>query len=180
QGTSHNTKNDTKNGRGNGERRSAMVDITVDLDTLTGLADHPGELNGFAPVIADIARQVAADQEAAEWRYTVTDTETNQPLHTGITRRRPTAQVRRTVQARDRTCVFPGCRMPATATDLDHRTTHVNGGPATEENLAPLCRYHHRHRHKGWTYQPTTGGYQWRSRLRHTYTTTRAPPWAPP
>jgi hypothetical protein len=32
------------------------VDITVDLRTLLGLTEEPGELGGWGPVIADIAR----------------------------------------------------------------------------------------------------------------------------
>jgi hypothetical protein len=50
QGTHHTTK-----ARG-------VAHMTVDLDTLTGLTEHPGELNGFTPVIADIAKQIATDQ----------------------------------------------------------------------------------------------------------------------
>ena len=38
------------------------VDITVDLGVLAGLSEAPGELNGYGPVIADIARQVAREQ----------------------------------------------------------------------------------------------------------------------
>ncbi|MCZ6630322.1 MAG: hypothetical protein O7D28_03120, partial [Actinobacteria bacterium] len=45
----------------------------VDLETLTGLTENPGELAGFGPVIADIARRVTAEQESAEWRWTVVD-----------------------------------------------------------------------------------------------------------
>ncbi|MCH7901847.1 MAG: DUF222 domain-containing protein, partial [Acidobacteria bacterium] len=100
--------------------RQATVDITVDLETLTGLTENPGELAGFGPVIADIARQVTAEQEKAEWRYTVTDPDTTQVVHTGITTRRPTTALKRYVQARFRCCVFPGCRMPSGDCDLDH------------------------------------------------------------
>jgi len=104
-------------------KTTGVVHMTVDLDTLTGLTEHPGELNGFTPVISDIARQVALDQPDSEWRYTITDTESGQPVTTGITRRRPTTSQRREVEARDSHCVFPGCRMPATDCDLDHTTT---------------------------------------------------------
>ena len=38
------------------------VNLTVDLETLTHLADHPGEFAGYGPVIADIARQVTEHQ----------------------------------------------------------------------------------------------------------------------
>ena len=165
-GTNHDTT-----GRG-------VVDLRVDLDTLAELNDHPGDLAGYGPVIADIARRVARDEADAEWRYTITNPNTGQPVTTGVTRRRPTAAQRRAVEARNPTCVFPGCRMPAIGSDLDHRTTWKDGGPTTEENLGPLCRYDHciRHQH-GWTYTPLPNGtHQWTSRLGHTYTTSGTPP----
>ena len=155
-----------------------VVDVRVDLDTLTELNNHPGELAGYGPVIADIARRVARDETDAEWRYTITNPDTGQPTHTGVTRRRPTIKQRRAVEARNPTCVFPGCRMPAIGSDLDHRTTWKEGGPTSEENLGPLCRHDHciRHQH-GWTYTPLPNGeHQWTSRLGHTYTTSGTPP----
>ena len=157
---------------------SGMVDLHVDLDTLAGLAEHPGELAGYGPVIADIARQITNQQHDAEWRYTVTHPATGQTVANGTTSRRPTAAQRRHVQTRDRTCTFPGCRSPATDCDLDHRTPHSQGGPTHVENLGPLCRHHHNiHHHHGWTYQPLNGGdYQWTSPLGHTYTTSGTPP----
>ena len=149
-----------------------MVDITVDLATLTGLTENPGELAGFGPVIADIARRVTAQQENAEWRYAVIDPDSGRVVHTGITTRRPTAQ-KRHVPACFRCCVFPGCRVPAPDCDLDHRVAVADGGPTTACNLAPLCRYHHRVKHEtSWTptLQPN-GDHTWLSRLGHTYTT---------
>jgi hypothetical protein len=154
-----------------------VVHLTVDLDTLTELAEHPGELNGFMPVIADIARHVANHQTDAEWRYTITDTETGQPIHTGTTKRRPTASDRQHVETRDRSCVFPGCRMPATDCDLDHTTTWAENGPTHPDNLATMCRSDHRLKHNGWTYQTLpNGSTQWTSPLGHTYTTWKDPP----
>jgi hypothetical protein len=165
QGTSHTT------------RSKGVINMTVDLDTLAGLTDHPGELNGFAPIISDIARQVAADQPDAQWRWTVTDTETGQPVHSGTTRRRPTASQRRAIESRDRTCVFPGCRMPSTDCDIDHTTPYSEGGATCPCNNAPACRHDHRLKDNGWTYTRLPDGrYQWTSPLGHTYTTQRAPP----
>jgi hypothetical protein len=168
-GTNHTTK--TSSGKG-------VVDLHVDLDTLAGLTEHPGELAGYGPVIADIARQVADDQTDGEWRSTITHPGTGRPVANGTTRRRPTAAQRRFVEARDRTCTFPGCRSPATDCDLDHRIPHSEGGPTHIENLGPLCRHHHNlHHHHGWTYHPIAGGdYQWTSPLGHTYTTSGTPP----
>jgi hypothetical protein len=168
---------DLLQGRNHTTRAKGVVHMTVDLDTLTGLTEHPGDLNGFTPVIADIARQVANHQPDAEWRYTITNTETGQPLHTGTTKRRPTASQRRHVETRDASCVFPGCRMPATDCDFDHTTAWAENGPTTPGNLASLCRRDHRLRHNGWTYKNlANGATEWTSPLGHTYTTWKDPP----
>ncbi len=160
----------TRAGRG-------TVDVRTTLTSLTGLSDEPGELAGYGPVIADVTRQVAAKQHDSEWRIVITD-DNGDILHVGTTQYRPTAQQRRTTQALYPTCVFPGCRMPAGDTDLDHRTPHAQDGPTTVANLAPLCRRHHTTRHQyGWTYQRlNNGNHQWTSPLGHTHTVTRDPP----
>jgi len=154
-----------------------VVDLHADLETLARLSDTPGELAGYGPVIADIARQVAEEQQDAELRYTITDPDGGQPIYTG-TVRRPTASQRRRVESRDRTCVFPGCRMPATDCDLDHRIPLTDSKMTRVDQLAPLCRHDHTTRHQaGWTYRPLRNGdYLWTTRLGHTYTTSGRPP----
>lgn len=158
--------------------RRGVVDIHVDLQTLAGLAETPGELAGFGPVIADIARQVTERQQDSEWRWTLTDSETGLPVDNGITRRRPSTPQRRQVLTRNPTCVFPGCRMPATDCDLDHRVPWSQGGPTSPDNLAPLCRHDHRIRHQtGWKHQPLPAGdHHWTSPLGHQYTTSGRSP----
>jgi hypothetical protein len=160
------------------DRRRGTVDIQVDLTTLARLSEDPGELAGYGPVIADIARQVAENQPGAEWRWTLTHPDTGLVIDNGTTRRRPTTAQRRHVEARHRTCVFPGCRMPAINCDLDHRQPWAHGGPTNTGNLAPLCRHHHNIRHHGlWTHQALPNGdHLWTSRLGHTYTTSGLPP----
>lgn len=164
--------------RGQGGTRRGVIDVQVDLETLMRLNDDPGELAGYGPVIADIARDVAEQQTAAEWRFTVTDPKSGQTLHNGLVRRRPTAQQRRYVEARQRTCIFPGCRMPAISSDIDHRRPYSDGGPTEEQNLGPVCRYDHCLRHRfGWTYASLSNGdHLWTTRLGHTYTTSGTPP----
>lgn len=153
-----------------------MVDIRVGLATLAELDEEPGELAGFGPVVADIARQVAAEQTRAEWRFTTTDPETGRII-TGTTRRRPSLSQRRAVQSRDQVCVFPGCRMPATECDLDHRTPWSESHATHEDGLQPLCRHDHRLRHSGWQItRRADGSYRWTSPLGHTYTTRPEPP----
>ena len=154
------------------EKSSGGVQLRVDLDTLTALSEHPGELAGYGPVIADIARQTAQDQEDTEWRYLVTDPETGNVIHDGTTMRRPNARLRRSIEARDTTCVFPGCRMPSVDCDIDHTTRWADGGHTTKHNQAPLCRHNHITKDTlGWTYQrQPNGDYRWTSHLGHTYT----------
>lgn len=158
-------------------RNRGVVDINVDLETLTRLADHAGELAGYGPVIADIARQIADEGHDAEWRYTITDPNGG-VIANGTTRRRPTAGQVREVHAQHRTCVFPGCRMPAADCDLDHRIPYAEGGPTITPNLAPLCRHDHRIRTTAeWVHSPLPGGsHEWKTKLGHTYVTSGAPP----
>jgi hypothetical protein len=164
---------DLLNGRQPGQSRGdgAVVDIRVDLTTLTGLDDNPAEIPGWGPVIADVARQVVDEQDKAEWRITVTDPNTGRPVHVGATRRRPTTSQRRKVEAVALTCVFPGCRMPARDSDLDHRNAWADGGRTREDNLEPLCRHDHRLKHAGWNLEGLeTGEYLWTSPLGLKYT----------
>jgi hypothetical protein len=100
------------------------------------------------------------------------------PLHQGTTRRRPTAGQRRYVETRDPRCIFPGCRMPSRACDLDHRIEWAHSRRTAVDDLGPVCRHDHviRHRHL-WTYRPLAGGdYLWTSRLGHSYTSSGRPP----
>ncbi|WP_075020294.1 HNH endonuclease signature motif containing protein [Actinomadura madurae] len=56
---------------------------------------------------------------------------------------RPPARMRREVEARHATCVFPTCNQPSHRCDLDH-TVPWQPGITCRCNLAPLCRRHHR------------------------------------
>ena len=157
-------------------KRGSLV-MTVDLATLAGLAESSGDVGGFGPVISDIARRIVEDSQTAEWRFVVTDGQ-HRPLHTGITRRRPSKPDRRTIETMFPTCVFPGCRIPSSKCDLDHTTPWADGGRTSLRNLAPLCRHDHRVRHEaGWSYRRTeAGSHEWLSPLGHRYSSeARAP-----
>jgi len=157
--------------------RGGVVEIHVDLETLAGLADHAADLDGYGPIIADIARRVASDSRKAQWRTTITD-ETGAVVWTGTTRRRPRAAQARSVHARHRSCVFPGCRVPARACDLDHTTPWARGGRTSVGNLGPLCRHDHRAKDEGhWRLHTSSNGtFTWTSPLGRTYTTDSHPP----
>jgi hypothetical protein len=126
--------------------RRGVVDIQVPLTTLIGLTDFPGELAGYGPVIADIARQVVAEQPDATWRFSVYDP-VGQLIDHGITRRRPTAHDAAFIRARDKTCRAPGCRRPARLCDVDHTEDWASSKDNRRSNLACLCRMHHLLKH---------------------------------
>lgn len=161
--------------RSDGAGRRATVNLVVDLATLADLADNPAHIPGYGPVAAEIARKIADTQADCRWEYTITDNGT--PTATGTVRRRPTRAMKRTIRAHYPTCVWPGCRMPACESDLDHRNPWAHGGKTTLRNLGPLCRYHHNLRIKGWTYvRHEDGTHQFTSPLGHTYATGTDPP----
>ncbi len=78
------------------------------------------------------------------------------------------ARIVEAVVLRDRTCVFPWCGRNARRCDPDHVVPYDPDGPPRQtavENLAPLCRRHHRLKtHGGWTFSVVEPGtYLWRS-----------------
>ncbi len=150
------------------------VHLVASAETLAGASDEPGEIQGFGPVIADIARQVAEHQRNAAWTWGLVDPDTGQPIDGGIARRRPTAAQRRRVRILNPTCVHPGCRMPAVDCDVDHTIPHSERPVTCTGALAPLCRHHHRIRHDyGWSYRWLANGtHQFTTPLGHTYLTT--------
>jgi hypothetical protein len=154
-----------------------VVDLTVDLPTLLDLSERPGEVGGYGPVIADIARKVSEEQTESEWRWTVTDGD-GAVLANGTTRRRPDPAQRRYIEARSQTCVFPGCRTPATECEIDHNHPWALGGPTHPVNEGPLCRHDNVGKEHGWRLRRLRPGvYCWTSPLGHTYITeSRRPP----
>ncbi len=73
-------------------------------------------------------------------------------------------RIREHTGLRDHTCVFPWCTRPARATDRDHIIPWPRGSTTTD-NIAPLCRRHHRLKtHTTWTYTALDPGtYLWSS-----------------
>jgi hypothetical protein len=126
--------------------RKGVVDLQVPLTTLIGLTDFPGELAGYGPVIADIARQVVTEQTDATWRFSVYDPH-GQLIHHGTTRRRPKAEDVAFIKARDKTCRAPGCRRPARQCDIEHTEDWASTKDSRRCNLACLCRRHHIWKH---------------------------------
>jgi hypothetical protein len=153
------------------------VHLTVDLATLAGLADTPGDLAGYGPIATDITRQLVESGDGT-WEWSVTHPESGMPVADGHTKRRHTASQRRRLAVRHATCVAPGCRMPTIGCDLDHTTPYADSGVTDSDDSAPLCRHHHCIRHQtGWTYRRLPNGdILWTSPLGTTYTTSGRSP----
>jgi HNH endonuclease len=64
------------------------VQVRVGLATLLGMDEQPGEVPGWGPVTAEVARSIAGAQRAGEWRFAIVD-EDGLLLLDGITARRP-------------------------------------------------------------------------------------------
>lgn len=129
-------------------RRPISVNVTIDLPTLLGLAENPGQLAGYGAIPASLARSLATD---AQWRRFITDPTTGALLDFGRESYEPPQALVDFLVARDRTCRFPGCRAPARLGDLDHAQSWEDGGRTSAQNLGALCRRHHRLKtHGGW------------------------------
>jgi hypothetical protein len=93
------------------------------------------------------------------------------PLAAGGDLRHPTAAQRRALLARDGSCTFPGCDAHAGWLDAHHIRHWQHGGPTDIDNLAMLCRRHHRIAHRpSWTLELTHDGWtHWTAPDGHTF-----------
>ena len=76
----------------------------------------------------------------------------------------PTTDIRAYTQGRDATCRWPGCTVPATRCQLDHRIEYHLGGPTSPDNLVNLCQHHHNiktDRRIHYILDPITGTIAW-------------------
>ncbi len=143
-------------------RRPITVNVTIDLPTLLGLAENPGQLAGYGAIPASVARTLASD---GKWRRFITDPQTGVLLDYGRNIYEPPQALIDFLIARDRTCRFPGCRAPAALSDIDHAQSWESGGQTNLENLGALCRRHHQLKtHNGWKLVSNSdGSCQWTS-----------------
>jgi hypothetical protein len=81
----------------------------------------------------------------------------------GVAGYRVPTRVERFLEARDRTCVFPGGHRPAQDTDKGHRIPWPTG-PTDPENLQCLCRHHHRGKQTAFTVELIDGDHRWTTR----------------
>ena len=127
--------------------RRATALVLVPLSTLVG-GDEPGHLDGHGAITAEMTRKIAAGD--VNFRRLVFDDLTGRPLDLGARSYQLSAEMRRWLEARDRTCRFPGCRSRAVFCDADHAVEWPHG-KTTCTNCGLLCRRHHNFKTlKGW------------------------------
>jgi len=132
-----------------GERHT--VQVHVDLDALreapTGAQprENPRCCVEEGPALAsDVARRLACDGGV----LAVFESADGTPLGVGRKTRAIPPALRRALASRDGGCRFPGCTCTRFV-DAHHVEHWVNGGETRLDNLALLCRYHHRLVHEG-------------------------------
>jgi hypothetical protein len=151
-------------------RRPITINVTIDLPTLLGLSENPGQLAGYGAIPASVARALASD---GKWRRFITDPQTGVLLDYGRQMYEPPQGLIDFLIARDRTCRFPGCRRSAALSDLDHAQSWEDGGTTSLDNLGALCRRHHQLKtHGGWKIESRSdGSCTWTSPLGKIYQT---------
>lgn len=165
------------------------VYVTVPVLTLLGHSDEPAELDGHGPIDAETARRLAA--RAPSFRRILTHPHTGAYLSYDRTVYRVPADLAGYLRVRDGTCRFPGCSRRAVGCDIDHSCDWARGGDTRHDNLAHLCRKHHRLKHNsGWRMsQLPSGDIRWTSPAGREYTTSpeqpftrlpQEPPWTSP
>lgn len=155
------------------------VYVTVPVLTLLGRSDEPAELDGYGPIDAETARRLAA--HAPSFQRILTHPETGAYLSYGRNAYRVPADLAGYLRVRDGRCRFPGCSRRAAGCDLDHTRDWAAGGATRHDNLAHLCRKHHRLKHHTeWRMsQMPSGDIRWTSPAGHVHVTTPDQPFAP-
>jgi hypothetical protein len=163
-----------------------MLHLYMQASTLVGFDNQPATLLGYGPIEADQARRLA---ENAALTRILTDPFSGEIKAVDLASYRVPKVLRAAVQARDRSCVFPGCDVPAFDTQVDHIDPHpfarrlrraLAKGRTTFINLQSLClRHHYLKTHGGWMVQSTSGArLEWISPTGHSYR--RNAEWGPP
>jgi hypothetical protein len=180
----------TRAGAASPAARQGTINLHIDLTTLACLADQAGEIDGFGPVIADIARQAATQLgQISAWRFTVTDEGevlAEGPIgraagrglaehltrmaadadagEDGRARYQPTQAQQNFIRTRDRTCRAPGCRRTAMRCEIDHNLDWAHRGPTLIDSMCCLCKRHHRAKHVGnFTVRRGPFGVEWQT-----------------
>ncbi|NPD05588.1 HNH endonuclease [Nocardioides sp. zg-1308] len=139
-------------GVGHGAREAVVVLHVTDRDLLAvGTPDtsYPTAGGGRCPELGSLLVGRLRTWLLAADKVTVKPV-LDPATMTSVDQHDPPAAMVEAVRLRDGTCVFPRCSRPSRSCDLDHIEPYApfdEGGPPGQtrpDNLAPLCRRHHR------------------------------------
>lgn len=133
-----------------------QVHVTVPVMTLLGKSEEPGYLRGYGPIDPETARRLTA--EAPSLYRILVDPGSNTVVQVSREHYEVPPALRRFLQLRDERCRFPGCNRSADLCDIDHTIPWAWGGETNADNLACLCRVHHRLKERGWSVDLTDDG----------------------
>lgn len=139
------------------------IDVIIDLPTLVGgpfsLDDHRGpdgevdwvslrsELTAWGNTPRPVLEEFLCD---ASWRQLITSG-ARVVLDYNTATPDIASALRRAIRRRDGCCQFAGCDRRWQWCDVHHLVPREQGGPTNEQNLALVCRFHHRMIHQqGW------------------------------
>jgi len=126
---------------GNAREREVQVHVTIPMETLIGLTEEPGLLEGYGPIPAEMARELAM---GGPWRGILLD-EYRHAAAISTKKYRPTAPMREMVKVNGGgLCTAPGCTSPIR--ELDHVIPWPKGQTKATQ-LRGLCVWHHRRKH---------------------------------
>ncbi|WP_088288749.1 HNH endonuclease signature motif containing protein [Kineosporia sp. A_224] len=121
------------------------VNVTVSAETLMGLVNDPGTLQGYGPIPADAVRDLVTN---GVFRCLVVDGEHGTVLGVGKNTFSPgyvaSERLKLLVEHAFPTCTAPLCSKASWRCDADHQKPFAEGGPTCECNIRPLCRACHR------------------------------------
>ncbi len=124
-----------------GRRPAPLFTVVVGLETLTGRV-----LELFNQTV--ITPGTAAPWLTDAYVERVVFDSPSRVIDVGAQRRFFRGALRRAIEVRDRTCCHPSCDEPAERLEIDHIHEHAKGGPTTQQNGRPACRFHNLLRNK--------------------------------
>jgi hypothetical protein len=153
-------RQDTFQGHIGGRRRDPTVVFHVSLEAFrrgTLQSDDICEVPGVGTVPLTVIEDAMGDATA---KLVISDgVDVRTVCHLGRT---VPAHLETALEARDRTCVVPGCDV-SLSLEIDHwKIPFALGGPTALWNLARLCRYHHQLKtYEGFDLRGGPGQWEW-------------------
>lgn len=143
------------NGEGSGARPGMMINLVVSDTTLWGAGNEAAHVDGYGPIPADLARELAGTERA--WlRRVYSNPATGSLVAMDSTARLVPSGLARLLRLRDRSCRTPWCDAPIRHSD--HARSRAEHGDTSEINTQGLCEAcNHAKQAPGWKARPRPG-----------------------